>query len=216
MKMFPIWSTFVFFGLLIILSGCRQKDQAGNLPSQSSDADSGNSSIAVSPDQTESGAGKQSKPPKLPKEKRVQQELEAARLSLFSVPLTDAAAKDRQEAWDRMAPPRGGLNGDQYQYACDILDRYSNAPPLEKLAFWQLFSIRIFYQSEPGIVRAFGGSGAGRQMTDEKLKATLYSALGKSPEDLPLGEAISEGYALLKQLSAECKRPSNGIDRANP
>lgn len=206
MKKFSTWSTSVFFGLFIFLSGCRREDQAGKPPSQSPNAGSGDISIAVSPDQTESGAGKQSRPPKPPEEKRVQEELESARLSLFSVPLTAAAAKDRQEAWDRMAPPRGGLNGDQYQYACDILDRYSDAPPLEKLAFWQLFSIRIFYQSETGIVRAFGGSGAGRQMTDEKLKATLYSALGKSPEDLPFGEAISEGYALLKQLSDESYR----------
>ena len=203
MKMFPIWFTAFFFGLSIFLSGCRQKDQAGNLLSQSSDADSRDISIAVSPDQAESGAGKQSGPPKIPEEKRVQEELETARLSLFSVPLTDAAAKDRQEAWDRMTPSRGGLNGDQYQYACDILDRYSDATPIEKLAFWRLFSIRIYYQSETGIVIGLGGSGGGRQKIDEKLKATLYSALGKNPEDLPLGEAISEGYDLLKQLSAE-------------
>jgi hypothetical protein len=215
MKQFSTWSTSIHFGLFILFSGCRQKNQTGMSSSPSSGADSGQVSIAKIPAHTESNTVIQSGLPKPAEEERVQEEvkrvreklkkeLETARLSIFSVPLSDAAARDRQEAWDRIAPPpRGFLNNGHYQYACDILDRYSDAPPLEKLAFWRLISIRIYYQSETGIVRGFGGSGVGRQKIDEKLKTTLYSVLGQSPEVLPLREATSEGYALLEQLAAE-------------
>ncbi|MEO5913044.1 MAG: hypothetical protein ABIS50_02345 [Luteolibacter sp.] len=202
MKTLLNWSFSAVFGLGIFLGGCRQKDQAGTPPSQSPITNSSDVATSGSPTFVESVADQQRTTASPPLERHERVNLETARLSIFSVPLADAAVKDRQEAWDRMAPLNGGLDGDQYQYACDILDRYADAPILERLAFWQLFSIRISYQSETGIVRSFGGSGAGRQMTDEKLKATLYSALAKRPEDLPFGEAISEGYALLKKLAS--------------
>lgn len=77
MKTFSTWFISVFFGLFIFLSGCRREAQSGKPPSPPSNADSGEISIAVSPDQTESGAGKQSRPPKPPEEKRVQEELKS-------------------------------------------------------------------------------------------------------------------------------------------
>ena len=202
MKKFTIWSTSVYFGLFIFLNGCRREDQAGKPSSHPPNTNSSDVPTARTPTTVESAADRQNTTASPPQEKHEQINLETAQLFVFSVPLADTAAKDRQDAWDRMAPLNGDLAYDQYKYASDLLDRYADASPLEKLTFWQLISIRIYYQSETGIVRGFGGSGVGRQMTDEKLKATLYSVLAKSPEDLPFGEAISEGYVLLKKLAS--------------
>ena len=135
--------------------------------------------------------------------------LEKARDFLFSVPLSDAAAKERQDAWDLMEPHPWGLDGDQYKYACDLLDRYANAPPLEKLAFWQLCNIRLVYESLNGIVRGIGGSGAALEILEEKMKATLYSSLGQKPENMTYAEAISEGNMLLKQAIKNSKNNKN-------
>lgn len=125
--------------------------------------------------------------------------LEKARIFLFAVPIENTAIKERQEAWIQMNPTSTGLTREQYEYACDLLDRHVDSPPLTKLTFWQICNTRIIYQNPGGAVRGFGGLGVVYGLTQEKMKATLYSAIGKSPDSYSYDEAVTEGIRILTE-----------------
>ncbi len=201
MKTIDKLPNLIFSCLIILLGACREKKSENPVDLSSHPSPENKASLASKE------TGKYTAPSSLAKavptvEQNIQNQKEAienVRISLFLVPLGETATKDRQEAWDRMAPAPKGWTSEQYQYASNLLDRYADSPPIERLVMWQLCGIRIAYQAPPNkITIGLGGIGVSREKTENKLKETLYSALGKSPEDLPYDEAIIEGIKLLK------------------
>jgi hypothetical protein len=122
---------------------------------------------------------------------------EAFRVRLFAIPLDLSAARDREEAWDKLAIPDNELRSsdEQLQAAIALLDRYANGTQIEKLVFWRLVGYRISSYYPGGIVRTLGEQGP--SMTRDKMEETLYSALAANPETLPYDQALEEGLRIL-------------------
>ena len=124
---------------------------------------------------------------------------EAFRIKLFSIPLSTNAARDRADAWERLAIPDDELrsSSEQLQWARMLLDQYANGTQIEKLVFWRLVAYRMSSSHPGAIVRTLGDQGP--SMTGEKLEEMLYSALGLTPSEMPHDQAIAEGLRVIDQ-----------------
>lgn len=124
---------------------------------------------------------------------------EAFRIKLFSIPLSTTAARDRADAWERLAIPDNELrsSSEQLQWARMLLDQYANGTKIEKLVFWRLVSYRISSHHPGAVVRTLGDQGS--SMTGEKLEEILYSALVRTPSEMPYDQALAEGLRILDQ-----------------
>lgn len=124
---------------------------------------------------------------------------EAFRIKLFSIPLSTTAARDRADAWERLAIPDDELrsSSEQLQWARMLLDQYANGTQIEKLVFWRLVAYRMSSYHPGAIVRTLGDQGP--SMTGEKLEEMLYSALGLTPSEMPYDQAIAEGLRVIDQ-----------------
>ena len=124
---------------------------------------------------------------------------EAFRIKLFSIPLSTTAARDRADAWEKLAIPDDELrsSSEQLQGARMLLDQYANGTQIEKLVFWRLVAYRISSHRPGAIVRTLGDQGP--SMTGEKLEEMLYSALGLTPSETPYDQAIAEGLKVIDQ-----------------
>lgn len=125
---------------------------------------------------------------------------------VFNVPLPEQASKDRSEAWEKLAVPDNHrvITKEQRLYADRIVDRYSEAPQLEKLVFWRLINLRLNNQLT-GSISIIVGEDNRQLIVDSrnKLMAMLYSAIGETPETLPDFLAYRKGVEMLQAASGE-------------
>lgn len=129
---------------------------------------------------------------------------ELERAEVFDVPISDQAALDRAEAWPKLTSevPHEILKKDQYLYARDLLDRYGEAPVLERLVFWRLVDLRLHMQRVSSIARVAGDDYRDLRLSmNPQLKAILYSALGDDPEKLPDFLAARKAMKILQAAS---------------
>lgn len=152
------------------------------------------------------------KAPPIPRERELSSDeillrnAELQRAAVFSIAVSTQAAKDRVEAWEKLttAEPHRLLTKEQYLYAQELLERYREAPVMEKLVFWRLLYLRLNEQGVSSSSRIVGDDYLDlRRGIYPKLKAMLYSALGEDPEKLPEFRAIQKGMETLKAASAE-------------
>ena len=131
---------------------------------------------------------------------------EMQRAAVFGIPLPVQATKDRTEAWEKLtsSEPHTILKKEQYLYARELLERYRDAPVLERLVFWRLIYLRLHEQGVSGITRVAVGADDYQEIRrgmNPKLKTMLYSALGETPETLQEFLAIQKGLEILKVAS---------------
>jgi len=123
---------------------------------------------------------------------------------LFSIPLRGDVDHDRDKAWETLMVPDNGeyLSPRQYKYACEILNKYADADPLEKLVFWRLVRIQLLLNGPPGISRSSDSRYTIRS-TNDKLRELLYSALGQQPENLSYNEADNQAMEILRKATTK-------------
>lgn len=129
---------------------------------------------------------------------------ELKRADLFNVPVPVQAANDRAEAWEKLTSPEPHaiLKKGQYLYAQELLERYREAPVIERLVFWRLLDLRLHEQGVSSSSRIVGDDyWELRRGMYPKLKAMLYSALGEDPEKLPEFLTTRKGMEMLKAAS---------------
>jgi hypothetical protein len=126
--------------------------------------------------------------------------IELERAEVFAVPVSDEAARTRAEAWGKLATvDKRILSKEQYVYARDLLDRYREAPLLERLVFWRLVDLRLHNQGVSNTSRILGDDYRDLRLSmNSKLKDMLYSALGEDPEKLPDFLAARKAIEMLK------------------
>ena len=128
---------------------------------------------------------------------------EELRRELFSIPLSEKATKDREEAWEMLDVKEYGeyLNSRQCKYACAMLDKYASAETLERLVFWRLMTYRISSSSPTGVSMALDGSSLLLQDANKKLKESLYSALGENIDAVSYGDAKNRAMQIFKSAA---------------
>lgn len=134
------------------------------------------------------------------------QKLLTLKAELFSIPLSEEAERDRDEAWRKLDVPNYPeeyLTSSQYKYACELLDKYSTARPLDKLVFWWLVRIQQQNSSPSGISIQVGEYSS--RKTSDKLREVLYSALGKSPDTLTYNAADDQAMSILNEAVRKAK-----------
>lgn len=102
---------------------------------------------------------------------------------LFSIPVSDRAAKDRIEAWNRLEiepDKRGGFfDPARNEYSKSILNKYLDAPQIDKLVIWETIRTRL----DPLSSGARIGNAIGEIHLRFELARLLFSALGiEKPE----------------------------------
>jgi hypothetical protein len=210
---FHIISLAIFLGL----AACRsERKTAGNSPIEKTEPKSVSSPSPPQPEPYGNGQSSVADPEPPPENpsKVKDHELssdemmrridELKRADLFNVPISVQAAKDRAEAWEKLTSPdpHAFLIKEQYLYAQELLDRYREAPAIEKLVFWRLLNLRLYEQGVSNMSMVVGDNyGELRRGMYTKLKAMLYSALGENPDVLPDFLATRKAMEMLKAAS---------------
>ncbi|RYD39617.1 MAG: hypothetical protein EOP85_15640 [Verrucomicrobiaceae bacterium] len=119
--------------------------------------------------------------------------LERKKDLLFSVPVDPPVKMDLEEAWEALETS-SFFNNEQSRYVTDLMQKYSEAPQLEKLVIWRLIKLRM----DAGLKR---GSATAEEITKMEMAEFLFSALGIDRHEL--FEAI---HVKTRSLSEEAGR----------
>jgi hypothetical protein len=110
--------------------------------------------------------------------------IEAERVKLFSIEISAEASKDREAAWNFLELDsnrnRNSFHGDQFRFAGEMLEKYMEAPQLEKLVMWKVVELRIESFSE----NLLGGAGANLEIVKIQKAKLLLSAFGLDDRNL--------------------------------